>query len=177
MITRNNLMIKLKDLPIKIGLLLYTLIICSNIAGDQLAKTHYLPDLSNLKGWKMVGEPQVAEGMENLFAIINGEAVLYTSRGFKRAQLATYLSTTGKEIYVQVFEMNDPSAAKEVYDIKSGEGKGLNIGDEAVLESYYLNFRKTRFQITISGAIPDKTDKAELEVLAREIDLKLSDRK
>lgn len=167
-------MIKFMYLPIKIGLVLYTLIICSNIAADQAIKTHYLPDLSKLKGWKTVGTPQVAEGMD-LFAIINGEATLYTSHGFKRAEFATYLSAAGKEIFVQVFEMNDPSGAKDVYDIKSGEGKSLNIGDEAVLESYYLNFRKARFQITVSGAVPDKTDKKELEMLAKEIMLKISE--
>ena len=167
-------MVNFKYTATKIGLLLYTLIICSNITAEQAPKTTYLPELSNLKGWKIVGKPQVAEGME-LFAIINGEATLYTSHGFKRAELATYLSAAGKEIFVQVFEMNDPSAAKEVYDIKSGEGKGLNIGDEAVLESYYLNFRKARFQVTVSGAIPEKTDKKELGLLAKEIILKISE--
>ena len=166
-----------KKLMIIIGLLLSALIICTNIAADQAPITRYLPDLSNLKGWKMVGKPQVAEGMDDLFAVINGEATLYVSRGFKRAELATYLSATGREIFVQVFEMKDPSAAKQVFEIKSGQGASINIGDAAILESYYLNFRKAVFQITVSGAIPDKTDKLELEALAREISLKISDRK
>lgn len=170
-------MINFKCFKIKIGLLLYTLIICSNIAADQAPVTSYLPDLSNLKGWKMVGKPQIAEGMDDLFAVINGEATLYISRGFKRAVLATYLSATSREIFVQVFEMKDPSAAKQVFEIKSGPGVSLNIGDDAILESYYLNFRKAVFQVTVSGAIPDKTDKTELEVLAKEIASKISDRK
>ena len=170
-------MINIKHLTIKTVLLLcILLIICANIMAGPTSKTNYLPDLSNLTGWKMVGRPQVAEGMD-LFAIINGEATVYTSRGFKRAELASYLSATGREIFVQVFEMNDPSGAKQVFEIKSGQGTSLNIGDAAILESYYLNFIKGVFQITVSGAIPDKTDKAELEVLAREINLKLSNRK
>jgi hypothetical protein len=165
-----------KQLTINIGFFLSILMIYSKLAADEAPKTNYLPDLSNLKGWKMVGRPQVAEGMD-LFAIINGEATLYTSRGFKRAELASYLSATGREIFVQVFKMKDPSAAKEVFELKAGQGKNLNIGDAAILESYYLNFRKAVFQVTVSGAIPDKTDNFELETLAKEIASKISNRK
>ncbi len=44
-----------------------------------------LPLESDLKGWKLDGEPQSAEGI-GLFELINGGAEEYVKEGFKRVR-------------------------------------------------------------------------------------------
>jgi hypothetical protein len=48
--------------------------------------------------------------------------------------------------------MTSPESAKRIHMKKIGnQGKKLSVGDDAVLEDYYLNFLKDRFQVTLSG--------------------------
>jgi hypothetical protein len=48
--------------------------------------------------------------------------------------------------------MASPKSAKKIHMKKIGkQGKKVPIGDDAVLEDYYLNFRKGSFQVTLSG--------------------------
>ncbi|RPJ18816.1 MAG: hypothetical protein EHM26_09075, partial [Desulfobacteraceae bacterium] len=56
---------------------------------SQEPMVRLLPLESDLKGWKLDGEPQTAEGMA-LFELINGGADEYVKQGFRRALLATY---------------------------------------------------------------------------------------
>jgi hypothetical protein len=110
-----------------------------------------LPLESGLKGWKLDGEPQTAEGMA-LFELINGGAEEYVKEGFSRAVLASYLNSEGKRINVDIFEMLSSASAKSIYRKKAGDkGTKVPVGDEAALEDYYLNFRKGVYQVTLSG--------------------------
>ena len=110
-----------------------------------------LPLESDLKGWKLDGEPQTAEGMA-LFELINGGAEEYVKEGFRRAVLASYINSEGKRINVDIFEMLSSESAKSIYRKKAGDqGTKVPVGDEAALEDYYLNFRKGVYQVTLSG--------------------------
>ena len=110
-----------------------------------------LPSESQLKEWKFDGEPQIAVGKE-LYLLINGGAEIYMQEGFKRAILASYSDGKGKVINLEIFEMTSPESARRIHMKKIGkQGKKLPIGDDAVLENYYLNFQKERFQVTLSG--------------------------
>jgi len=112
---------------------------------------HLLPLESQLKGWKLDGAPQTAGGQE-LYLLINGGAEIYMQEGFRRAILASYSDGKGKVINLEIFEMTSPESAKRIHMKKIGkQGKKLPIGDDAVLEDYYLNFQKERFQVTLSG--------------------------
>jgi len=112
---------------------------------------HLLPLESQLKGWTFDGAPQKAVGQE-LYLLINGGAEIYMQEGFKRAILASYSNGKGKVINLEIFEMTSPESAKRIHMKKIGkQGKKLPIGEGAVLEDYYLNFQKDRFQVTLSG--------------------------
>ncbi len=129
----------------------------------------YLPADSDLKGWKLLGTPRQAAGTD-LFSAINGEAELYFRFGFKRAVLATFQTKSGQMMNVDLFEMKDNTAAKNVFKAKTGDsGEKISLGDSAILDSYYLNFYLKNFQITISGTSPDKTEKQELLAIAKAI--------
>jgi len=110
-----------------------------------------LPLESDLKGWKLDGEPQTAEGI-GLFELINGGAEEYLKEGFKRALLATYRNHEGKLINLDIFEMLSPESAWGIYGKKAGDkGTKVSVGEEAAIGDYYLNFRKGAFQVTLSG--------------------------
>jgi hypothetical protein len=112
---------------------------------------HLIPLESDLKGWKIDGEPQTAEGMR-LFELINGGAEEYVKEGFSRAVMATYRNSEGKRLNLEIYEMLSPESAKSIYRKKAGnKGQKVSVGEEAAMEDYYLNFRKGAYQVTLSG--------------------------
>ncbi len=101
-----------------------------------------LPLESDLKGWKLDGEPQTAEGI-GLFELINGGAEEYVKEGFRRAVMATYRNTEGKLINLDIYEMLSPESARSIHRKKAGDkGTKVPVGEEAAMEEYYLNFQK-----------------------------------
>jgi hypothetical protein len=130
----------------------------------------YLPEPSELKGWKLDEAPQSAEG-EQLFVLINGGAEIYLEYGFKSAVLASYRNQKEKTISVEIYEMTDPAGAFGVYGFKTGdEGKEVSIGNQGQVEEYFLNFWKGSFLVTVSG--PDSSDETieALTSIAKTID-------
>lgn len=110
-----------------------------------------LPLESDLKGWKLDGEPQTAEGIR-LFELINGGAEEYVKEGFSRAVIATYRNNEGTRINLDIYEMLSPENAKNIHRKKaSDKGQKVSVGEEAAMEDYYLNFRKGPYQVTLSG--------------------------
>ncbi len=110
-----------------------------------------LPLETDLKGWTLDGDPQTAEGMA-LFELIDGGAEEYVKAGFRRAVTATYRNKEGKRINLDIYEMLSPDSAISIHRKKAGEkGTRVPVGDEAVLQDYYLNFRKGAYQVTLSG--------------------------
>ena len=125
---------------------------------------HLMPLESDLKGWKLDGEPQTAEGMR-LFELINGGAEEYVKEGFNKAVMATYRNNEGKRINLDIYEMLSPESAKSIYRKKAGDkGQKVSVGEEGTMEDYYLNFRKGAYQVTLSGY---DTQKETLEWLLR----------
>ena len=124
-----------------------------------------LPTESRLQGWKLDAFPETAKGLE-LYKLINGGAEIYVQAGFKCAILVSYENSEGKMINLAIFEMTSAGSARNVHAKKiSKEGKNVPIGDEALLEDYYINFRKGRFQVTLSGDdSEEKTVKALLDM-------------
>ena len=84
-----------------------------------------LPLESDLKGWMLDGEPQIAEGI-GLFELINGGAEEYVKAGFSRAVMATYRNNEGKRINVEIYEMLSPESARSIYRKKAGD-KGKRV--------------------------------------------------
>jgi hypothetical protein len=123
-----------------------------------------MPLDSDLKEWKLDGDPQTAEGI-GLFELINGGAEEYIKEGFRRAVMATYRNNGGKRINLDIYEMLSPESAKRIYRKKAGDkGEAVSVGEEAAMEEYYLNFRKGAYQVTLSGY---DTQRETLELLLR----------
>jgi hypothetical protein len=123
-----------------------------------------MPRESDLKGWKLDGEPQTAEGIR-LFELINGGAEEYVKEGFSRAVMATYRNNEGKRINLDIYEMLSPESANSIQRKKTGDkGQKVSVGEEAAMEDYYLNFQKGAYQVTLSGY---DTQRETLEWLLR----------
>jgi len=106
---------------------------------------------AGIEGWELEDEPQLYVG-DALFELINGGAELYHQHGFVRAMAAEYVDADGRTIALEVFEMADRGGAAEIYAEKTGGwGEPVRIGDEAALESYYMNARTGPYLITITG--------------------------
>ena len=111
----------------------------------------YLPDDKAVRDWARDGEPQEFEG-EGLYTYIDGGAEIYQEYGFVRVIVQDYKSAKGKSVSLEIFEMASSDAAYGMFTFKrSGQGKDLSLGAGAELESYYLNFWKGRFLVTLTG--------------------------
>ena len=134
-----------------------------------------LPSGADLKGWKLDGEPETAEGM-GLFELINGGAEEYVKEGFRRAVIATYRSDEGKRINLDIYEMLSPESARSIQRKKTGDkGTKVPIGEEATLKDYYLNFRKGAYHVTLSGYDTQKETLEWILYMARLVAEKIPD--
>lgn len=118
--------------------------------------------------------PQRAEGMEGLFAAINGGAEVYIQYGFKRALFQTYKTKNNRLFNFEIFEMNNADAAQNLYLHKTeGVPKKIKIGDQAVLADYYLIFRKGRFYVSLTGFDSDKETRDDLVAVAKAVEQRI----
>ncbi|MDM8521853.1 hypothetical protein QUF80_00630 [Desulfococcaceae bacterium HSG8] len=133
----------------------------------------YLPGSADLKNWELQGSPQKARG-EDLFVLINGGAEIYLRYGFEQAVFATYKSTSGKRIHLEIFEMKAPAGASEVYARKKGdEKKETGLGDDALLADYYLIFRKDQFYVVLTGDDSEKETRDGLTEVAKYVEKRI----
>ena len=70
--------------------------------------------------------------------------------------------------------MTSPESAYGMYTFKtSAQGDVLPIGDEALLEGYYMNFWKGNFLVTLTGFDEDQETVKGLLGIARAVDAKI----
>mgnify|MGYP001043543516 FL=1 len=104
-----------------------------------------------VRGWARDGVPQEYEG-EDLYIYIDGGAEIYREFGFRRVLVQDFRGEAGGSISLEIFEMAGPEAAFGMFTFKrSGRGRALDLGGGAELESYYLNFWKGRYLVTLTG--------------------------
>lgn len=133
----------------------------------------YLPGEASVSGWARDGEPQEYEG-ENLYAYIDGGADIYQEYGFTRVVVQDYKSAAGKSASLEIFEMSAPASAFGMFSFKrSGSGKAARLGSGAELESYYLNFWKGRFLVTLTGFDDSRETVDGLLAIGAAVDAKL----
>jgi hypothetical protein len=143
---------------------------CSRRPPDQQDISFYLPAPDKLKGWKSVDPPQKFTG-KDLYLYMNGGAEIYLSSGFKQLIKQKYINKSNKTITLEIFEMESTSSALEMYASKIGnDGRPLAIGEEALLEDYYLNFRKENFLVTLTGFDSEKETIDGLTTTAKAVD-------
>jgi len=135
----------------------------------------YLPDARAVPGWAPDGGPQEFEG-EDLFAYIDGGAEIYEEYGFRRVAVQDYKDGGGKSLSLEVFEMETPAAAFGMFTFKrSGRGRSLALGGGGEIESYYLNFWKGRFLVTLTGFDETPGTRAGLEAVAAAVETRIGD--
>ena len=143
---------------------------CAGGTPDQREITELLPAEDKLKGWKTVGPAKIFRG-KDLFVYMNGGAEEYLPHGFKQLLAQKYSNENNKTITLELFEMENSAGAEKVFVSKTDEpGRRMNIGDEAVLEEYYLNFREKQFLVTLTGSDPEKEIIDGLLTIARGIE-------
>ncbi|HSA95187.1 MAG TPA: DUF6599 family protein [Acidobacteriota bacterium] len=133
----------------------------------------FLPDDRSVTGWVRDGEPQEFEGGD-LYTYIDGGADIYEEYGFTRVIVQDYKSDKDRSVSLEIFEMASPAAAFGMFTFKrSGQGEILALGGGAELESYYLNFWKDRFLVTLTGFDEAVETVSGLAALGRTIAAKL----
>lgn len=129
-----------------------------------------------VSGWERDGAPEEYEG-EDLYAYINGGAEIYHEYGFRRVVLQDYRDGEGRSVSLEIFEMGTPAAAFGMFSFKrSGKGRPASMGDEAELESYYLNFWKDRFVVTLTGFDESRETVEGLLALGAAVDARIREK-
>jgi hypothetical protein len=130
--------------------------------------------LSNETGsWSAVDTVSIYVG-QDLFLLINGGAELYHQKGFVQVVTQIFQDSSGHQISIECYEMKSVEGSKSIYESKiAGSGEKLAIGDQAMLNSYYLNFYKGRFLVTLVGYDSDPKTLKGLRDLARAISRKI----
>lgn len=126
---------------------------CSNKEQENTKRTgaSYLPSAEYLGAWQEADAPRLFTG-DDLFLYINGGAEIYHEYGFKQVLVQEYRSKAGKSIGLEIFEMIDDKGAYGMYTFKTGDsGDEIEVGNAGLLESYYINFWKGNYLITLTG--------------------------
>lgn len=147
---------------------------CGETRGSRRGEPFDLRPLAvEVEGWSLAGEPQLFVG-DQLFELVNGGAELYHRYGFVQVLSAQYTAVGGRSIALELFEMRDAEGARGIYSAKVGsDGEHPEIGDEAVLEGYYLNVRSGRFLVTLTGYDSDPETVDGLVRVARAVESRL----
>jgi len=116
----------------------------------------YLPQSEELKEWEPVGSARKFVG-EDLYDLINGGAVIYYEYGFKQVITQEYAIKNGSSVNLEIYEMKNAASAYGIYSFKTGdEGEKMDVGSDALLEDYYMNFWKGNFLVTLTAYDSDK---------------------
>ncbi len=142
----------------------------AHIAPKDLS--HYLPTPESLCGWTPAYPPQTFVG-DDLYDFINGGASIYYEYGFKQVITQQYVNPDSQYMTLELYEMNNSAAAFGMCTYKTGtSGKRIEIGADAWLEDYYLNFWKGRFLGTLTAP---GTEVDALLTIAREVAKMITD--
>ncbi len=133
-----------------------------------------LPQKGEIKNWSPSDTAQIYVG-DDLFTFINGGADIYHEYGFNRVITQEFGSSDNNHsINVEIYEMNNPASAFGIYTFKIGnKGKKLSIGQETLLQNYYLNSWKGKYLITLTGFDSEKETTDGLVTLAGLINTKI----
>ncbi len=148
------------------SMILFWVLVSADIvfARDQEVRSSLLTCLPRLEGLVPEGSPQKADNVESLFSIINGGAEMYVRHGFSRGLFQTYKDRDNRFYNLEIIETKDADVARKIYRLKTGSrGRKIKIGEEAVLEEYYLMFWQGRFYLSVSG--PDSGKKTRDVIL------------
>lgn len=134
----------------------------------------YLPGDNEVAGLQLDGPPNTYTGDE-LFQMINGGADIYHEYGFRQVLEASYTDGNRLRVRLEIYKMASPASAYGMYTFKtSGQGQELSIGQEALLQDYYLNFWKGNMLVTMIGMDSEEETVKSVIDLARAVDRRIT---
>jgi hypothetical protein len=123
----------------------------NNINGSETDLSSCIPQDDEISGWFKEDVHRIYKG-ESLYEYIDGGAEIYHEYGFKQVITQDFSSKAGESLSLEIFEMEDDAAAYGIYTFKTGtSGKIIHLGNQAVLDSYYINVWQSNYVITISA--------------------------
>jgi hypothetical protein len=129
-----------------------------------------LPKDSITTGWSRVDTARIYRG-EELFHLIDGGADLFFEYGFRQVMAVEYQNAGGESINLEIYEMNDPSAAYGIYSIRIADGATpISIGQEGSAHPYYIMLWKGKYYVSVAGSDSTQECRKGLEVIARGVD-------
>ena len=148
-----------------IPILLVLFLACTDEEGPQIIDVVDLVPLTNeISGWTRDGEMDVAENETQLYALINGEGVVYVDNGFVKSAFQDYQGDVAgnlRNLRLRIFDMGDTTNARAVYHdsrIETGAetpwteaghaGSEARI-DETLLFDYRIDFWENRFYVEV----------------------------
>ena len=162
-----------KEVPksMRRGALVLTLLLitCGGKSGTGLEKgleaADLLPRDHDIQGWRRSGSMQTASSDDELYAYIDGAAVLYIDHGFEAYAEQRYSGPEGVEVEAVIYDQGSvehvralyedpqmvPSPSKAVEDL----GEDARV-DEGGLFHYTVEFIQDRFFVRVT--IQDKSD-------------------
>lgn len=151
------------------------LLIATSAAAQQTPGdlSGYLPAGAEVPGWTPSEAPKTYLG-DKLYEMINGGADIYHEYGFTQVMRAEYVNSRGKSVKLEIYEMESPAAAYGIYTFKIGGGKASAIGQEALLEDYYLNFWKANLLITVIGQDSEAETVQGVIALSKAVDARIA---
>ncbi|UCH82980.1 MAG: hypothetical protein JSW50_10970 [Candidatus Latescibacterota bacterium] len=152
----------------------FNLMACSaDMSREPADLRHLLPQGDETGGWVPAGDAEIATG-EDLYLVINGGAEIYHEYGFEAAVFQSYQRADAGSVNLEIYEMSGPAAAFGMYTFKTGrEGTAIDLGNDGWLESYYLNFWKGNFVVTVIGLSDDPNVLDGVQAVAMAVDNKL----
>jgi hypothetical protein len=88
----------------------------------------------------------------------------------------SYENKNQKTINLEIYEMENPASAYGIYTFRSSErGKEISIGNEGLIEGYYLNFWKGNFLVTVIGFDSDEETLDGIKTIARAVEVRIKE--
>ncbi|MDH4211296.1 MAG: hypothetical protein OEV79_07590 [candidate division WOR-3 bacterium] len=169
-----------KFMPLLISLSL--LLLCTQEEGPTMIDVvDLIPQNDEISGWTRDGAMEVAENETQLYALINGEGVVYLDNGFVKCAFQEFVGDvlgSQRSLLLRAFDMGDTLNAYAVYhDSRIETGVEVpwtetgHAGIEARIEStilyHKIEFWEKRFhiEITIDDGSPEALNFAKLFAL------------
>lgn len=128
---------------------------------------------SELTNWQPGTNPEIYVG-DDLYVFINGGAEIYHEYGFNKVVYNEYKDKNENSINVEIYEMKSSESAFGIYSFKIGrKGEVFSVGNDAFLQSYYMNFWKGNYLIILTGFDENEATINGIKTIAKVIDQKI----
>jgi hypothetical protein len=132
---------------------------------------HFFPSSGFQKGWNWEGKPK-HYNPQNLYEIIDGEAELYISYGFRELASLIYYRGSPEDTFfvVDIFDMGSPLNAFGLYSgFRHPEYRFEDVGSECFVSDYGIKFYKGRYLVDIKAGEFSEACRKAVWGTAREI--------